>query len=309
MTIEHDDIGKIGATSGMGEAPRSWTIVSHDYLATPAHNGAVVQPVFSDRGHVLRNDHVAGEYWHMVLEVPESLAGAAPGQFYQMLCESRSTATPAPFLRRPMSIYLFDRERRRLEFLYKVTGSGTAALAEHRCGDAVGLVGPLGVGFRLQDSWKHILIVARGVGLATLAPLAEAARERGIRSTVILSARSPELLLSEDRFRRNGAAVSLVVDTDHSSDVESVERSIRGFHAAAPFDAFFTCGSNRLLKLLKLLGHDLKVGGQVAIEQQMACGLGMCFCCVRPIVRNGRTEQLRVCHDGPVFALEEVESW
>ena len=282
---------------------------SHEHLAGRRREGPNSNPVFSEHGRVLRNEHVAGEYWHMELEVSEALAGAAPGQFYQMLCESRSTSVPAPFLRRPMSIYLFDPGRRRLEFLYKVTGLGTAALAEHRRGDAVGLVGPLGVGFRLQQSWRHILIVARGVGLATLAPLAEAAREHGIRSTVILSARSPELILSKDRFLANGAAVLVVVDTDRSSAVENVERLIRERHAADPFDAFFTCGSNRLLKLLKALGEDLRVSGQVAIEQQMACGMGMCFCCIRPIVRDGKVEHLRVCHDGPVFKLEEVNSW
>ena len=265
--------------------------------------------VFSDYGRVLRNEHVAGEYWLMELAVPNGLSMAAPGQFYQMLCKSPSMGEPMPFLRRPMSIYLFDPQRQRLEFLYKVTGSGTKALTQYHCGDRVGLVGPLGVGFRLQDSWKHILIVARGVGLATLAPLAEAAREHGIMSTVILSARSPDLLLSNERFVKNGAKVSVVVDTDRSSDVENVDLMIREFHAADPFDAFFTCGSNRLLKLLKKLGNELEVTGQVAIEQQMACGLGMCFCCVRPIMRNGRVEQLRVCHDGPVFALEEVELW
>jgi len=283
-------------------SPREPAVLAAD-LAAP---GA---PVFSDYGRVLRNVHVAGEYWHMELAVPEGLAGAAPGQFYQMLCEPRATAGPVPFLRRPMSIYRFDRGQRRLEFLYKVTGIGTAALAQQRSGDAVGLVGPLGIGFRLERSWRHVLIVARGVGLATLAPLAEAARENGIRSTVILSARSPDLILSRERFLANGATVSVVVDTDRTSEVANVERMIRDIHAADPFDAFFTCGSNRLLKLLKSLGEDLRVPGQVAIEQQMACGLGMCFCCIRPIVRGGDVEYLRVCHDGPVFTLEEVDSW
>jgi dihydroorotate dehydrogenase electron transfer subunit len=279
------------------------------HLAEHCPGTATGPPVFSDSGHVLRNDHVAGEYWHMELEVPEGLARAAPGQFYQMLCQSRATSGTLPFLRRPMSIYLFDRERRRLEFLYKVTGIGTAALTHYRRGDTLRLLGPLGIGFRLEQGWKHILIVARGVGLATLAPLAEAARGRGIASTVILSARSPDLILSKERFQANGATVCVVVDSDRSSEVDNVEGMICRLHAENPFDAFFTCGSNRLLKLLKTLGKNLGVSGQVAIEQQMACGLGMCFCCIRPIKRGGRTEQLRVCHDGPVFTLEEVESW
>jgi dihydroorotate dehydrogenase electron transfer subunit len=270
--------------------------------------------VFSDRGRVLHNAQVAGEYWHMELDVPQALAGAAPGQFYQLACQARDDHAPegggaAPFLRRPMSIYRFDRERSRLEFLYKVTGTGTAALARYRRGDSVRLLGPLGTGFRLETSWRHILIVARGVGLATLAPLAETARAQGVRATVVLSARTPELILSRDRFLRNGAEVATVVDTDGSSDVGNVANLIRGIHAASPLDAFFTCGSDRLLRLVKTLGRELGVPGQVAVEQQMACGLGMCFCCVRPVRRNGHIAQLRVCHDGPVFDIAEIDSW
>jgi len=74
-------------------------------------------------------------------------------------------------------------------------------------------------------------------------------------------------------------------------------------------DAFFTCGSNRLMLLLKRLGARFGIPGQVAMEQQMACGLGMCFCCVRQFESGGATEQRRVCLEGPVFDLKEALSW
>jgi dihydroorotate dehydrogenase electron transfer subunit len=44
----------------------------------------------------------------------------------------------------------------------------------------------------------------------------------------------------------------------------------------------------------------------VALEQQMACGLGMCFCCVRDFSIGGAVVHRRVCWDGPVFPLLEA---
>jgi dihydroorotate dehydrogenase electron transfer subunit len=41
----------------------------------------------------------------------------------------------------------------------------------------------------------------------------------------------------------------------------------------------------------------------------MACGLGMCFCCVRNFHVEGETISRRVCWDGPVFDLNEALSW
>jgi len=74
-------------------------------------------------------------------------------------------------------------------------------------------------------------------------------------------------------------------------------------------DAFFTCGSNRLLLLMQRLGEEHGVPGQVALEQQMACALGMCQCCVRPIRAGDEIVHHRVCFEGPVFDLKAAISW
>ena len=54
---------------------------------------------------------------------------------------------------------------------------------------------------------------------------------------------------------------------------------------------------------------ELGVAGQVALEQQMACGIGMCHCCVRLFRGANGIEPRRVCHDGPVFDVCELRSW
>ncbi len=256
---------------------------------------------------VVSNAAVNDDYVHMVLAAEGAALSAKPGQFFNIACPA--TVRDQPYLRRPMSVYRVRRERAQIEFLYKVTGAGTRGLATLRPGDGLAVLGPLGNGFTLDPRWQAIVVVGRGVGLATLAPLAEAAAERGIAVTAVLSARSRALVMSVDRFAEAGAAVEIVTDEDGSSDPGQVERNLRRLVAAGRADAFFTCGSNRLMLLLKRLAAAFARPGQVAMEQQMACGLGMCFCCVRNFATERGIEQRRVCAEGPVFPLSEALSW
>ena len=164
-------------------------------------------------------------------------------------------------------------------------------------------MGPLGFGFRLNPGLRSIVVVGRGAGLATLAPLARAARDRGIAVTAILSARRPELLVSVDLFKREGAQVVAVTDSESTSGPANVERILRRLIAEGRCDAFFACGSSRLLRVQQRLAREFGIPGQVAMEQQMACGLGLCYCCVRDFHVGGEIVHRRVCWDGPVEAL------
>jgi len=256
---------------------------------------------------VVSNAWINQEYKHLVLACGDPATRAEPGQFFHLLCPA--SGDDVPFLRRPMSVYRIDAAAGRVEFLYKVTGAGTRGIALLEPGDRFDMLGPLGIGFRLDDSWRHIVVVGRGVGLATLAPLAESARARGLGVTAILSARRPELLMSVDLFRAQGAVVRTVTDSEGTSGPAHVERLLHELIAAGKAHAFFTCGSNRLMLLLQRLGHEHGIPGQVALEQQMACGLGMCFCCVREFRVEGAVIHRRVCWEGPVFDLQEAVSW
>jgi dihydroorotate dehydrogenase electron transfer subunit len=205
-----------------------------------------------------------------------------------------------------MSVHGADPSAQRVEFLYKVTGAGTRGLATLAPGDCLRLLGPLGRGYTIDPAWRHIVAVGRGAGLATLGPLAHAAREASIVVTAILSARRPDLVVSDALFRAHGASVLIVTDSQGNSGPAHVERLIRGLIAAGHCDAFFACGSARLLRVLQRLAREFDLPGQVAMEQQMACGLGMCFCCVRDFLTDGAIVHKRVCWDGPVFDIREA---
>jgi dihydroorotate dehydrogenase electron transfer subunit len=255
---------------------------------------------------VMSHDWVNAEYKHLVVSAsPKSLA-VKPGQFFNLLCPSPDAGEL--WLRRPQSVYRVDRERGRIEFLYKCVGRGTYGLATLKHGDDLNMVGPLGVGFKVDPRWKHIVVLGRGVGLATLAPISQLAAENGIGVTAILSARSAEFVMAGDLFGRVGKVIG-VLDTDGTSSVENVEKILQGLIAEGKADAFFTCGSNRLFQLMKRLGKEHKIPGQIAMEQIMACGLGPCYVCVRTFEVNGKQELRRVCVEGPVFDLQEALGW
>lgn len=256
---------------------------------------------------VASNDWVNGEYKLMVLDVHPHALRAYAGQFYHLLCPSPDGAEV--WMRRPMSIYRVDTEAGRLEFLYKCEGRGTQGMALLEAGDDFNIAGPFGIGFHLDPAWKNIVVLGRGVGLATLAPLSQLAAENGVGVTAILSARSPELVMSEDLFRGLGADTVKVVDTDGSSDVENVEAILGRLIDDGKADAFFTCGSNRLLRLMQRVGKERGIPGQVAMEQIMVCGVGACYVCVRTFEVNGERVLKRVCREGPVFNMQEAVGW
>ena len=255
---------------------------------------------------VIAHDWVNDEYKHLVVAASPKALGVGPGQFFNLLCPSPDAGEL--WLRRPQSVYRIDGARGRIEFLYKCVGRGTRGLATLKKGETLNMVGPLGVGFHLDPSWRNIVVLGRGVGLATLAPISQLAAGHGAGVTAILSARSRDLVMGDDLFAKVGTVVP-VLDTDRSSDVENVERILEGLIAAKCADAFYTCGSNRLMQLMKRLARQHRIPGQVAMEQVMACGLGPCYVCVRTFEVNGRKELRRVCIEGPVFDLQEAVGW
>ncbi|QCP51733.1 dihydroorotate dehydrogenase electron transfer subunit [Trinickia violacea] len=269
-----------------------------------------VFPVAENLCRVVSNEWVNPEYKHLVLDAPPTALTAKPGQFFHLACPPADDQTA--FLRRPMSLYRVSPDRGQIEFLYKVQGVGTRGLAFLEAGDTLDALGPVGRGFTLPEGAQHVLLLARGVGLATLAPLAEFAVAQGAAVTALLSARSRGLVMSADYLREVGAQIRIVTDDENNSDVVHVEQLIREVHAQRPFDLLATCGSNRLLILLQQLAKAFGIPGQTALEQHMGCALGACFACVRAFRKPGADTQLtyrRVCCDGPVFDLQETVSW
>lgn len=287
---------------------------SRDEGVSSAHAACAAALSIAENQCLVRsNDWVNAEYKHLILTAPELALNARAGQFFHLACPPSNDEVP--YLRRPMSIYCVAVDDQRIEFLYKVQGVGTRGLAQLQSGDTLDALGPLGKGFALppaSSGTAHVLLLARGVGLATMAPLAHEAIAANACVTAILSARSASLMMSVDYLRDAGAEVVVVTDDEQTSDVVQVESLVRRIHQAQSITFATTCGSNRLLTMLQRVAAELKIPGQVALEQHMGCAIGACYACVRPFRKHAASDELsyrRVCWDGPVFDLQETTSW
>jgi dihydroorotate dehydrogenase electron transfer subunit len=253
--------------------------------------------VAAHRARVLESRAVGRRYHLILADAPHLSESVKPGQFCHLLC-------PGVYLRRPMSVWRAG-PGEPLGFLFRVAGQGTAALAGLSPGDTLDALGPLGSAFTLRPEWRRVLVLARGVGLATLSLLARRAVAHGIAVEAVLSAREPADLMEAEFTGGDPMEVHRVFDSDGSSAPDAVAARIAG---SSP-DAVFTCGSDRLLRLAQRFAAARGIPGEAAIEQRMGCGLGMCFACVRRIRTPDGVKDLRVCREGPVFDLQAVEAW
>ena len=258
---------------------------------------------------VVGNVPVARDYLRLTLEAPGIAASAAPGQFV-MLTIAREGEL-APVLPRPMAIYGVDRSAGTIDVVYRTVGAGTRVMAGWRPGDRMTTVGPLGRGFTIPRNARSILFLGRGIGSCSITTLVQEAVELGVEVTVVVSARDRDALIGAYTCREAGAAVIEVVDSDGSSDPARLARSLG--HAGHTHDAYYVCGSQRLLELAASLAHHPVRGStathaevQVSLEAHMACGLGYCHGCAagRPGLP---AETPLVCRDGPVFRWARTE--
>lgn len=286
---------------------KKFAFLSDPYVAgSGAEPGPAHIPAEESVGKVVSNVWINEEYKHLIITASPKALAVKPGQFFNILCPSPDDGDL--WLRRPQSIYRIDRAGKRLEFLYKCVGRGTRGMATFEPGQDCNIVGPLGVGFSFRPEWKNIVVLGRGVGLATMGPISQLAADNGVKVTAILSARSPDLVMADELFSQVGDVIR-VLDTDGTSAVENVQDILQRLIAQKRADAFFTCGSNRLMHLMKALGKTHNIPGEVAMEQIMACGIGPCYVCVRTFEVNGHKELRRVCIEGPVFDLQECVGW
>jgi dihydroorotate dehydrogenase electron transfer subunit len=149
------------------------------------------------------------------------------------------------------------------------------------------------------------VLVGGGYGAAPLFSLAAVLRERGCRVDLVLGAATEQRLFGILEAKR--AATSVVFTTDDGSyGIRGrVTDVLEGFLDRA--DVVYTCGPMPMLRAVAEAAAAVGVPSQVAVEESMACGIGVCMTCVLPVIGDdGRTRMLRSCVEGPVFAGESV---
>ena len=214
---------------------------------------------------------------------------ARPGQFLHIKCGD------GVLLRRPISIC--DCRDGYLKIVFLTKGAGTEWLSEKKSGQ-LDVLGPLGQGFTLDG--RNMLLVGGGLGVP---PLLYAAREATGLTTAILGFGSKEQVILKDNFRDVCNKLILTTEDGSAGEQGFVTVPLARELETGGYDAILTCGPGPMLKAVAELAAQYGVPCQVSLEERMACGVGACLGCAVPM-QNG--ENLRACHDGPVFDAEEV---
>ncbi len=245
---------------------------------------------------VAENRDEGGANRRLRLRVPD-WPGSAPGQFVMLSPGVRSSVERFdPLLPRPMAVYRVHDGC--LEVLYKVTGRGTALLADARSGERVRVVGPLGKGF--PESVGKCLLVGGGTGIASLYDLAARDRER---SHVLLGARSQRDLMGQEDFAALGVALSIATEDGSTGSSGLVTALLERELETATNATVFACGPTPMMRASAEIAAKHGARCFVSLENPMACGIGVCQGCAAPRANGGYA---LVCRDGPVFDANEV---
>lgn len=245
-------------------------------------------------GTVTRNEKIAKGYYALDVVFDKPFGPPVPGQFVMVMVPGEGV-----YLRRPFSIYGYGEKT--LALLYRVAGKGTEALSLLGRGDRLMVLGPLGKGFRVgRDTYP--IIVGGGIGIAGVRTLIDSP---GKECAVLFGCSGvTETALVDDLAGINLSVATLDGSAGfHGTVIELLEKRLPAL--SGKNITIYACGPDGMISSLRGLLENERIPCQVLLEERMACGLGLCFGCVKKTTDENEPYK-RVCKEGPVFDLWEL---
>jgi len=253
-----------------------------------------------DKHYIARikeNVKIAKDIYQMKLMLGrEAFKFYRPGQFLHVKIPGAGEL----LLRRPISVNDFSVEEGWAQIAYLAIGEGTRRLARLVEGDTLDILFPLGNSFQLEEKQKKVMLVGGGIGIAPLLSVMTYYPDR--EYTALLGYRSRENIYQTDAFEKK-AAVFITTDDGSCCKKGFATDLITDKVAENRPDVILACGPHCFFESLKKEVGDTGIKTFVSLEQRMGCGTGGCSVCVCAI--SG--ENKRICVEGPVFDLAEVE--
>jgi len=202
------------------------------------------------------------------------------------------------------------------EFSVKETGLVTRALHNLREGDLIGIRGPYGNGFPVDEvKGKNLIFIGGGIGLAPLRSLInyvldEENRDDFGQVQLLNAFRSPEDTLCEYDYGFWEGSPDTTVKYTIDNPCAGWDYLVGFPHTLLssalkcdlPDSKFFTCGPPVMIKFVTEELRKMKIDPAdiiTTLEMKMSCGLGKCGRC--------NIGHKYVCKDGPVFSLKELD--
>jgi dihydroorotate dehydrogenase electron transfer subunit len=248
-----------------------------------------------------------GAYVQFTVVAPGLAAGFKPGHFVAVGVGGENTSM---LLRRAFALYGATPSGTfagTVQFVVAEHGSGTRWLLQRQAGETLDLVGPLGTPFPLPAGPAPAVLVGGGYGTAPLIPLAGALIEAGSRIEFVVGAATASRLFGELAAKRLAGSVTVTTDDGsagvHGRVTDALPDAIERVRA----EVIYACGPMPMLRAVGEVARRHAIHAQVAVEEAMACGIGVCMTCVLPVRGpDGLSRFVRSCVDGPVFDADRV---
>lgn len=248
----------------------------------------------------------SGAYWTLTVSSSEIAERARPGQFIEVAVDARDT-----LLRRPFSIARVTRQGPQagtVDFVFDAHGPGTRWLTQVGERQTLDVVGPLGTSFPLPNRRVSCLLIGGGYGVAPMFFLGEELQKLGCRVDMIVGAANQSRIHEAITAKRMTASVTFTTEDGSMGEQGRVTDVMDDVITACRTDVIYACGPNPMLAAVTRIAEQREVPCQVAVEELMACGVGVCWTCVIPIRgRDGRVRNRRSCIDGPVFSGRSID--
>ena len=252
---------------------------------------------------ILEANELATNIFQMIVEAPRVAQACLPGQFLIIRVDEEGE-------RIPLTICDYDREKGTVEIVVQAIGAETLALSKLKAGDHLAdVVGPLGKPSDLCElsvdelKKKKIVFIAGGVGTAPVYPQAKYLKEHGVDCDVIIGAKTKELVILEDRFKK---VCNLHITTDDGSYGRSgmVTKALQDlWDEGNKYDHCVAIGPMIMMKFVCKLTQELGIPTVVSMNPIMVDGTGMCGACRLTV--DGQVKF--ACVDGPEFDGHKVD--
>lgn len=249
----------------------------------------------------------AGAYTQFTVIAPGVASGFRPGHFVAVGVGGENTAMG---LRRAFAIAGATPTGAfagTIQFVVAEHGPGTRWLVQRKAGDRLDLVGPLGNPFPLPAGPAPAVLVGGGYGSAPLIALAQALIANGSPVEFVLGAATGSRLYGEMTAKRTAGRVTVTTDDGSAGEQGLVTDVLPAAIERINAEVVYACGPMPMLQAVGSVAQKHAIRAQVAVEESMACGIGVCMTCVLPVIgEDGTSRFVRSCVEGPVFDAGRV---
>jgi dihydroorotate dehydrogenase electron transfer subunit len=245
---------------------------------------------------VIENKRLNNDFFILRLSGDNKIPDFKPGQFVQV----RIDDSPETFLRRPISIHDVDYGTNTFKLLIQIAGKGTEKLSKLANGDILNLIYPLGNSFSMPLTNENVLLVGGGCGIAPLLFLGKYLVANGCTPDVLLGFRNSARIIEFEEYSKIG---KVFVTTEDGSMGETGFVSTHSIFSTHIYNRIYCCGPDRMMKAMADYSKSRNIICEVSLENLMACGIGVCLCCIVDTVKGN----LCTCTEGPIFNVNDLK--